>query len=112
MSDIMQKDGHLGGLTFFFGNLYALAGQDVEGLLHKVHGSQGMVEPGMNCPGINQLGQAQLTDVPHALQKRVLNKAEHQLILYRDEPVYRIINDFIFIHGPERTAKACSLFYR
>ena len=46
---------------------------------------------------IYELSKAELANVPHALQKRVLDQVKYLFTLDRDKPVYGIVYDFIFV---------------
>jgi hypothetical protein len=65
-----------------------------------------MVEPGMNCAGIYQVGKSHLVDVPQPLVYRVGYDAQYQRVINRDKPVNGIIDYFsgarhcwIFVKG-------------
>ena len=78
------------------------------GLVHEVHGPDGMVEAGMQGPGIHQVGHAQLTDPPQALEPGMLDKVEEQRVANGDEAVYRVVEYFSAAEG--RMPHRCIIF--
>jgi hypothetical protein len=51
-----------------------------------MHYTQGMIEPGMDSPRIDQVGKGQLADAPQSLQSAGSNKV-HVLFPQRDKIV-------------------------
>ena len=62
-----------------------------------MHVTQSVMSACMNSPRVHQFGKAQLPDVPHPLNVGVLQQFENHIAFDGNEPVYRIIDDFIFV---------------
>lgn len=74
-----------------------LVTQYLDGLQHKVHGTQGMMKTGVQGPGIDQMGQPQLLDPPQTLKITVLKDIEEQISRKSDETMHRIVQDLALI---------------
>lgn len=61
-----------------------------------MHCSHRVLKAGMQRPGIDQIGQAELLDVPEPLKIRVLNKVGKESGIKGNESVQRIVDDFLF----------------
>lgn len=64
-----------------------------------MHGPKCMMESGMNRTRVNQVAYAELSNPAHSLEISVLNNIEDQLVWYGNEPVYRVIDYFLFVHA-------------
>ena len=98
VANIVKEDSDLRCLPFIFCHLNSLAAQNLECLLHEVHGTEGMVKPGVDGSRVDQLSEAKLSDVSHSLKKWMLDQIENQFTFDRDKPVYRVVNDLILVH--------------
>ena len=98
MADVMQDDGRGGCQSFFLGDGMTFDDQIVQGLGHQMRGPQCMMESMMMSPGIHQAGQTQLRYAAQALEIRVLDDIEDELIGYGNKAIDRIVQDFALIH--------------
>jgi hypothetical protein len=62
-----------------------------------MHGADGVMKARMQRTGINQVRQSQLFYPPEPLEIPVLDQIENQVILYRDKPVNRVVQNFFLI---------------
>ena len=58
-----------------------------------------MMETGMQSAGVNQMGHPQLFNVAQALKVWVIYQVIHQFGWYADEPVNRVVYDFLFVQS-------------
>ena len=70
-----------------------------------MHGTQRMVKTRMQRTGINQVGHAQLLNIPQPLKVRMLNKVEHQFRRDADKAVNRVVYNLLFIQSVVMQAK-------
>lgn len=110
MPNVMKKNRDLGGFHLFLVDVNAFCAQDIQGFSHQMKCAQGMMKAGVNGPGIHQLRQAKLPDMPHALEKRMFKEIENRFALHRDKPVDGIVYDLIFVHGAWRNGPTDSAF--
>ena len=99
VADIMQQDGEDRSQPFFLVDLVPFLTKDIEGFLHQVHGTQGMMKAGMQGSGVDKVGEPQLLYAPQALEPRVLDQVKDQVGGDVDEPVHRVIDDFSLIES-------------
>jgi len=64
-----------------------------------VHGTQGMVKPGVQRTGVDKMCHSELFDVPQPLKIGMGNQVKDQLRGYINESVDRIIYDFLFVQS-------------
>ena len=95
MAQIVQEDGHQAGATVIGAEAVTLVGQYIQGLLHQVHGTEGMGQPRMGGSWINQVGHAQLTDIAKPLEEGMIYQAQYQLGLQSYKAVQGIVKDFV-----------------
>jgi hypothetical protein len=60
--------------------------------------SEGMMQAGMNSPGINKGGHGHLVYPPQPLVIRMRNDPEYKFIIYGDKSIYRVIYDLPLPH--------------
>jgi hypothetical protein len=61
-----------------------------------MHGPNGMMESGMQSTRINERGQSELLDTSQPLKPGMVNHCQNQGVIDGDEPIQRVIDDFIF----------------
>lgn len=64
-----------------------------------MHRPEGVIESGVNRTGIDQIGQAELSDAPQSLKKWVLNDIKYERGVYSNKPVNRVLDDLFFIQN-------------
>jgi hypothetical protein len=97
MADVVEQNGDLRSVFLIPGNFVTFGAEHLDGLVHQVHGADGVMKARMQRPGINQVRQSQLFYPPEPLEIPVLDQIENQVILNRDKPVNRVVQDFFLI---------------
>lgn len=62
-----------------------------------MHGTNGVLKPGMCGAGIYKAGKSQLSYPTESLNIGMFKQVKNEVGRYDDESVYRIIDDFTFI---------------
>jgi len=62
-----------------------------------VHGSQGMMKPGVMRPQVHVVGQTHLADTAQPLKHRLFYNVKNQVVMNADKTVNRIIKNFTFV---------------
>jgi hypothetical protein len=84
---------------FFAAYLNSFLAKIVQHLSHQMHGSQGVLKPGVLCPRVHKLSQAQLFNVSEPLKVRMRDNVKKQVTFDGDKPVNGIVDDFLFVYG-------------
>ena len=95
VANVVQQYGNLRGLLFRRSDFDALAAQNLNGLQHQMHGTEGMGQPRMGGSWINQVGHAQLSDIAKPLEEGMIYQAKYQLGLQSYKAVQGIVKDFV-----------------
>ena len=61
-------------------------------------GSQRVLEAGVLCPWIDNVGTAQLLDATESIESRVAHDVKHQSTGNADEAEHRVVDDFSCFH--------------
>ena len=48
---------------------------------------------------VYKAAKAELFDIAEPLKIGMLNQVVNEFILYRDEPIHRVVNDFLFVQN-------------
>ena len=102
VAHVVQEDGQAGPTEFVFGDDDAFFPQGIEGLLHQEHGPEGVVEPVVDRPRVDQVAQAQLADAAQALHPRVIEDVGEVGVTDLDEAVDGVVEQLgAGGHGPK-----------
>ena len=58
-----------------------------------------MMKSSVLCSRVDQVAKPQLLNVTQSLEEGVLNQIMDQFMLNRDEPIHRVVNDFLFVQS-------------
>ena len=94
VAQIVQEYGAIEGFGFLFGNIDLFLSEGLYGLLHQVHGAQGMVETRVGGAGVYQFRHAELLDAPESLHIWVFEQIVDQFAWDGDETVDGVVDDF------------------
>ena len=97
VADVVEQNCKLGALIFIVGDVNSLEPQVIKNTAHQVKGSKGMLKPRVDCPRVDQIGQAQLFYVAQSLKVRMGNDVEYQFTFDVNKSIQRIVNDFLFV---------------
>ncbi len=95
MADVVQHDGDVRAEPFLFADGVALGAQHADGLAHEVHGAQRMVEACVQGPGVYQVAQPQLLDVPQPLEPPMVDEGQQGGVRHGDEAVDGVV-EYLF----------------
>ena len=95
--NVMEQNGGTRSFRFRIADLGSLGPQHRYGLLHEVEGSDGVVKAVVHGPGVDQVGKPELADPSQTLNVGVVHEVKTQRVLNGDEPVNRIVQDFMFV---------------
>ena len=68
MTYVVQQDGNLGSLLFFFRKFNAFLLEFIQGIVHQVIGAKGMMQPGVHSSRVDQIGHGHLIDSSQPLE--------------------------------------------
>ena len=94
--NVMEQDGGTRSFRFRIADLGSLA-RSTAMALHEVEGSDGVVKAVVHGPGVDQMGKPKLADPSQTLNVGVVHEVKTQRVLNGDEPVNRIVQDFMFV---------------
>jgi hypothetical protein len=97
VADIVEQDGNKCALCIFSSNNMSPGFENGDGFLHQVHGSQRMLETGVQGSGIDQVGQSELFDAAQTLEIGMLNQVEDESARDVYKPVDRVVDYFPFL---------------
>ena len=71
--------------------------QGFHGQTPEVKSTQGMMEAGMQSPGVHKVGEPELLDAAQTLKKWMFDEVKNQVIRYSDETINRVIENLTLI---------------
>ncbi len=98
VADVVQENGDQRRFALLIGNLTTFTPQRLQGRVHQVHGPQGVVKARVERPRVHEVCEPQLFDPAQPLKVGVLDDVEHELRRSGNEPVYRVVEDFLLVH--------------
>ena len=99
MPDVVQEDGSLHRFCLTVEDKVSLLLQREDGLAHQVEGSERVLQTGVLCPGIDDVGTAQLLDAAETVEGGMAHDVEQQTAWHADEPEHGVVDDFSGLHG-------------
>jgi hypothetical protein len=99
MANIMQQNSDRGISRLLFADGNILQTQTVDGVVHQVHSPDRMMKTGVQGPGVNHIGHAQLLNPPQTLKPGVIYQVEDQVIAHRNKTINRIVKYFSAAEG-------------
>lgn len=97
VADIVQQNGNSCCFRFSIGDFIALTAQDVHRFPQQVHGADGVLEPGVICPRVNQVAQPQLLNAAQPLKPRMFDDIVNNLMRNGNKAVNWIVKNFSLI---------------
>ena len=94
---VVEQDGQRCGFKFLIRDLIALAPQQLYAATHEVHGAETVGESGVVGTGIHEVGHADLLDASKALEIRMFDDVEMQLVRDADEAIDGVVEDLLFV---------------
>src|SRR5258705_1716749 len=77
--------------------------------------TQGVMQPGVYCPGIYQMSKCHLVDIPEPLVVRMRDHLQYQRMVDRNKTIYRVVDDLadwghccFFVKGFKRAGGKCT----
>ena len=98
MPDVVQEDGCLHRYSLTVEDKVSLLLQREDGFAHQVEGSERVLQTGVLCSGIDDVGTAQLLDAAETVEGRMAHDVEQQTARYTDEPEHGVVDDFSGLH--------------
>ena len=83
---VVQEDGQTCRLRLFFRDGNPFVAQAVDGLLHQMHATHGVVKAVVHGTGIDEMRQAQLRNAPKPLHEAVVHQIEGPFVAQRHKP--------------------------
>ena len=98
VSDVVQQDGCLHCLGLAVEDEVPLLLERQDGLAHEVEGTEGVLEAGVLCPGIDDVGSAQLLDAAEAIEGWMAHDVEEDASWHADEAEDGVVDDLGALH--------------
>jgi hypothetical protein len=97
MTDVMQQNCRRCSFGLLIGNLQPFLTDVVNGLVHQVQCTQGMLKTGVGSSRIYQARQSELLDPSQTLQKRMFQQIKNKISRNFDKSVNRIVDDLVLV---------------
>jgi len=92
VADVVEQDGDFDPQLFLFADGNAFASQFGDGVSHEVIGSEGVVQPGMDGSGVDQVCKCHLVYPAKSLVVRVRHDVQQQGMIQ----CYKAVNGVIY----------------
>lgn len=107
--DVVQEDGSLHRFCLAVEDKVSLLLQREDGFAHQVEGSERVLQTGVLCSGIDDVGTAQLLDAAETVEGRMTHDVEQQTAWHTDEPEHGVVDDFSGLHTTNDLRRKCVL---
>ncbi len=97
MTDVVKQYCQLNGERFLVADVHTLGAKHSDGAFHKVEGTEHVTETAVHSSWIHQICESQLFYITLALKKRMRDNIEYQLVVNRQESIYRIVYYLAFV---------------